>query len=89
MKGQATVPVKGVDKPLFCKLDPRKHRLAFSNKESSLIASITVDLVSHKRFFCPVVRLPALIPSFARAQTALCRPMGRCRFPSCRAKRRR
>jgi hypothetical protein len=88
MKGQATVPVKGVDKALFCKLDPRKRRLSFSNKESSLIASISVDLVSRKRFFlCAVV--PSLIASCVRVRNALCRPTGSCRSRSCRAKQRR
>jgi hypothetical protein len=51
MKGQATVPIKGVDKLLFCKLDVRKRKLTFSNKESSLIAALTIDLVSVARFF--------------------------------------
>jgi hypothetical protein len=46
MKGQATVPIKGVDKTLFCKLDQRKRKLTFANKESSLIATLSVDLVS-------------------------------------------
>jgi hypothetical protein len=45
MKGSITCTIKGVEKQLFAKLDPKKKRLSFLAKESSLIAAQSFDLV--------------------------------------------